>query len=214
VVPRTILVARRSFRIGGRKDGPMPLSFVLDPPLTDALRADIVALWADVTNAGGAVGFVAPVTEDQVRPLAEATLAGVAQGIDRLLIGVDDGRLVALLFIADNRFPLKAHWRVLKRVMVLPGSQGRGYGAALMREAAAVASELQLAALQVTVRDGHGLDGFYRRLGYREVGRIPGALRVGPGDDRDELVMWLELPQPQDAAFTAGSAAASATSPA
>ncbi|MEU8610386.1 GNAT family N-acetyltransferase [Actinoplanes sp. NPDC048791] len=192
----------------------MPLSFVLDPPLTDALRADIVALWTDVTNAGGAVGFVAPVTEDQVRPLAETTLAAVAQGIDRLLIGVDDGRLVALLFIADNRFPLKAHWRVLKRVMVLPGSQGRGYGAALMREAAAVASELQLAALQVTVRDGHGLDGFYRRLGYREVGRIPGALRVGPGDDRDELVMWLELRQPQDAAFTAGSAAASATSPA
>ena len=192
----------------------MPLSFVLDPPLTDALRADIVALWTDVTNAGGAVGFVAPVTEDQVRPLAETTLAGVAQGIDRLLIGVDDGRLVALLFIADNRFPLKAHWRVLKRVMVLPGSQGRGYGAALMREAAAIASELQLAALQVTVRDGHGLDGFYRRLGYREVGRIPGALRVGPGDDRDELVMWLDLRQPQDAAFTAGSAAASATSPA
>ncbi|WP_433725514.1 N-acetyltransferase family protein [Actinoplanes sp. CA-051413] len=192
----------------------MPLSFVLDPPLTDALRADIVALWTDVTNAGGAVGFVAPVTEDQVRPLAESTLAGVAQGVDRLLIGVDDGRLVALLFIADNRFPLKAHWRVLKRVMVLPGSQGRGYGAALMREAAAVAAELQLAALQVTVRDGHGLDGFYRRLGYREVGRIPGALRVGPGDDRDELVMWLELRQPQDAAFTAGSAAASATSPA
>ena len=192
----------------------MPLSFVLDPPLTDALRADIVALWTDVTNAGGAVGFVAPVTADQVRPLAETTLDGVAHGIDRLLIGVDDGRLVALLFIADNRFPLKAHWRVLKRVMVLPGSQGRGYGAALMREAATVASELQLAALQVTVRDGHGLDGFYRRLGYREVGRIPGALRVGPGDDRDELVMWLELRQPQDAAFTAGSAAASATSPA
>ncbi|MEU8235306.1 GNAT family N-acetyltransferase [Actinoplanes sp. NPDC048967] len=192
----------------------MPLSFVLDPPLTDALRADIVALWTDVTNAGGAVGFVAPVTEDQVRPLAETTLAAVAQGVDRLLIGVDDGRLVALLFIADNRFPLKAHWRVLKRVMVLPGSQGRGYGAALMREAAAVASGLRLAALQVTVRDGHGLDGFYRRLGYREVGRIPGALRVGPGDDRDELVMWLELRQPQEAAFTAGSAAASATSPA
>ncbi|GAA3913201.1 GNAT family N-acetyltransferase [Actinoplanes auranticolor] len=190
----------------------MPLSFVLDPPLTDALRADIVALWTDVTNAGGAVGFVAPVIPDDVRPVAEKALAGVAEGVDRLLIGVDDGRLVAVLFIADNRFPLKAHWRVLKRVMVRPGSQGRGYGAALMREAAVVASELGLAGLQVTVRDGHGLDGFYRRLGYREVGRVPGALRIAPGDDRDELFMWLDLRQPQDAAFTAGSAAASATS--
>jgi GNAT superfamily N-acetyltransferase len=190
----------------------MTVSFVLDPPLTDALRAQIVALWVDVTNAGGAVGFVAPVSEDAVRPVADAALAGVASGVDRLLIGVDDERLVALLFLTDNRFVLKAHWRVLKRVMVVPGSQGRGYGAALMREAAAVATRLGLAALQVTVRDGHGLDRFYRGLGYREVGRIPGALRVAAGDDRDELLMWLDLPQPQDAAFAAGSAAANATS--
>jgi GNAT superfamily N-acetyltransferase len=189
----------------------MTVSFVLDPPLTDALRAQVVTLWADVTNAGGAVGFVAPVTEETVWPVADATLAGVASGVDRMLIGVDGGRLVALLFITDNRFPLKAHWRVLKRVMVVPGSQGRGYGAALMREAAAVVTRLGLAALQVTVRDGHGLDRFYRGLGYREVGRIPGALRVAPGDDRDELLMWLDLPQPQEATRAAGSATADTT---
>jgi GNAT superfamily N-acetyltransferase len=195
-----------------RHDGFMPLSFVLDPPLTDVLRAQIVELWVDVTNAGGAVGFVAPVSEDEVRPVADAALGGVVAGLDRLLVGVDGDRLVALLFITDNRFVLKAHWRVLKRVMIAPGSQGRGYGAALMHEAAKVGTRLGLAALQVTVRDGHGLDRFYRGLGYREVGRLPGALRVGPGDDRDELLMWLQLPQPQEAALTAGSTAASATS--
>jgi GNAT superfamily N-acetyltransferase len=190
----------------------MPLSFVLDPPLTDVLRAQIIELWVDVTNAGGAVGFVAPVSQDKVRPVAEATLGGVVAGLDRLLVGVDGDRLVALLFITDNRFVLKAHWRVLKRVMIAPGSQGRGYGSALMHEAAKVGTRLGLAALQVTVRDGHGLDRFYRGLGYREVGRLPGAIRVGPGDDRDELLMWLQLPQPQEAALTAGSTAASATS--
>ena len=192
----------------------MALVLELDPPLTDALREQIVSLWVEVTNAGGAVGFVAPVTAADVRPVADATLGGVRAGLDRLLVGRDGGRLVAVLFIVDNRFALKAHWRVLKRVMVLPGSQGRGYGAALMREAAAVAVTAGLAGLQVTVRDGHGLDRFYRGLGYREVGRVPGALRVAAGDDRDELVMWLDLRQPQEAAATAGSAAARATSPA
>jgi GNAT superfamily N-acetyltransferase len=177
----------------------MTVSFVLDPPLADALRAQIVRLWVDVTNAGGAVGFVAPVSEDDVRPVADATLTGVASGADRLLIGVDGGRLVAVLFITDNRFPLKAHWRVLKRVMVDPAGQGRGNGAALMREAAQIAARWGLAGLQVTVRDGHGLDRFYRGLGYREVGRIPGALRVAPGDDRDELLMWLDLRHPAEA---------------
>jgi GNAT superfamily N-acetyltransferase len=100
---------------------------------------------------------------------------------------------VALLFIVDNRFHLKTHWRVLKRVMVLPGSQGRGYGAALMRKAAEVGREAGLAGLQVTLRDGHGLEGFYAKAGYRVTGRIPGALRVAPGDDRDEVFMWLDL---------------------
>ena len=171
----------------------MPLSFVLDPPLSGELRDQVIALWTEVTNAGGAVGFVAPVSADVVRPVAEAALAGVDSGVDHLLAGFDDGRLVSMLFVVDHRFGLKAHWRVLKRVMVLPGSQGRGYGAALMREATAVGRRLGLAGLQVTVRDGHGLDRFYRRLGYREVGRIPGALRVAPGDDRDELLMWLDL---------------------
>jgi GNAT superfamily N-acetyltransferase len=171
----------------------MGLSFVLDPALDDELRERVVRLWVEVTNAGGAVGFVGPVTADEVRPVAEAALAGVADGIDHMLVGVDDGELVALLFVVDNRFALKDHWRVLKRVMVTPSSQGRGYGAALMREAERVGRKLELSGLQVTVRAGSGTENFYARLGYREVGRLPAALRVAPGDDRDEISMWLDL---------------------
>jgi ribosomal protein S18 acetylase RimI-like enzyme len=77
--------------------------------------------------------------------------------------------------------------------MVAPTAQGLGYGRALVTEAAAVARAMDLSALQVTVRGGTGTEAFYSRLGYREVGRLPGALRVGPGDVRDEFVMWLTL---------------------
>ncbi|EEP73787.1 GCN5 N-acetyltransferase [Micromonospora sp. ATCC 39149] len=172
----------------------MSLRFVLDPDLTAELREQVVALWVDVTNAGGAVGFVAPVTGADVRPVAEATFAGIVDGPDRMLVGYDDARPVAVLVFADNRFDLKAHWCVLKRVMVHPGTQGRGYGSALMRKAEWLGRKLGWAALHVTVRDGLGLEQFYARLGYREVGRLPGALRVAPGDDRDEILMWLDLP--------------------
>jgi GNAT superfamily N-acetyltransferase len=171
----------------------MAMSLELDPMLTDELREQIVALWVEVTNAGGAVGFVPPVTAEDVRPTAEAAFAGVESGLDHVLVGVDDGRLVALLFVTDNRFKLKDHWRVLKRVMVTPASQGKGYGGTLMREASAIGRKLRLAGLQVTVRGGQGTDGFYARLGYTEVGRLPGALRVADGDDRDEIFMWLPL---------------------
>ena len=171
----------------------MTLHFVLDPDLTAELRAQIVDLWVDVTNAGGAVGFVAPVTAADVRPTAEATFADLTEGPDRLLVGYEGDRLVGILIIGDNRFHLKTHWRVLKRVMVHPDTQGRGYGVALMREAERIGRGLGVEALQVTIRDGLGLDSFYRRLGYREVGRLPRALRLAPDDDRDEVFMWLDL---------------------
>ena len=196
------MVGRVSPRSCDRHDDWMTIRFVLDPVLGDDLREEVIALWVAVTNAGGAVGFVAPVTTDDVRPTAEQAFAAVAAGHDHLLIGLDsdgtaDGvggeRLVALLFVVNHRFALKEHWRLLKRVMVAPDAQGRGYGAALMRQAAAVGRELGLTALQVTVRGGHGIEGFYARLDYREVGRLPGALRVAPDDDRDEILMWLSL---------------------
>jgi hypothetical protein len=62
-----------------------------------------------------------------------------------------------------------------------------------MKQAEAVGRQLGWAALHLTVRDGTGVERFYAAHGYREVGRLPGALRIGPGDDRDETHMWLTL---------------------
>ncbi|GAB3138710.1 GNAT family N-acetyltransferase [Micromonospora sonneratiae] len=171
----------------------MPLRFALDPELTPELRQQLVTLWVDATNAGGAVGFVAPVTPEEVQPVAEATFAGVTDGPDRLLVGYEGRQPAAMLFFADNRFALKDHYCVLKRVIVHPDRQGHGYGMALMREAERLGREIGYEALHITVRDGHGLDRFYQRCGYKEVGRLPGALRVAAGDDRDEIMMWLPL---------------------
>jgi GNAT superfamily N-acetyltransferase len=171
----------------------MAITFTLDPPITDELRERIIALWAEVTNAGGAVGFVPPVEVADVRPLAEESLAAVETGPDHLLIQTGDGELTGLLFIVDNRFAFKDHWRVLKRVMVTPRGQGRGLGTSLMLEAERIGHAMGLAALQLTVRAGTGTEKFYQRLGYTEVGRLPGALRVGPGDDRDEIYLWRPL---------------------
>jgi GNAT superfamily N-acetyltransferase len=173
--------------------GGVTLRLVPDPDLTDRLRAGILALWIDVANAGGAVGFVGPVGPAEVGPVAEHALAGVAEGPDRLLVGYAGDRLAALLFLVDHRFPLATHWRTVKRVMVHPDLQGHGYGGLLMRGAEAMARDAGLAALHLTVRAGTGVERFYAGLGYKEVGRLPGAIRVAPEDDRDEIHMWLSL---------------------
>ena len=43
--------------------------------------------------------------------------------------------------------------------------------------------------LLLTVRGATGTEAFYAGLGYTEVARLPGILRLGPGDDREEIWM-------------------------
>jgi GNAT superfamily N-acetyltransferase len=167
--------------------------FELDPVLTESLRDEILTLWTNVSNAGGAVGFVPPVTREQVAVTAGQAFDAITAGHDRLLTGYDDEGLAAMLILVSSQFYLAEHWRTVKRVMVRVGTQGRGYGAMLMHFAERTARELGLDGLYLTVRAGHGVERFYASLGYKEVGRLPGTLRVAPGDDRDEILMWLDL---------------------
>lgn len=169
-----------------------PVAVTLDPPLTAALRRALVDCWVAVTNAGGAVGFVPPVTAADVAPVAERTFARLATagGPDNLLVLHDPAdRLVGWVVLESRGIVLCEHWRTLKRVQVHPDRQGQGYGAALLHAVERAATALRLEALHLTVRDGTGMEGFYRRLGYAEVGRIPRALRLAADDVRDEIYM-------------------------
>ena len=79
------------------------------------------------------------------------------------------------------------------RVQVRPELQGKGLGRVLMAGVHDIARERGLEFLHLGARDGSGADEFYRRLGYEEVGRMPGAIRVAPGDDRDEILLVCRL---------------------
>lgn len=173
----------------------MSLTCQLDPVIDDELKDDILALWIDVSNAGGAVGFVPPVTEDDIRPDLECSLAEVTAGRRRLLVGRDeDGEVAATAFLAYNGHRLMTHWVWLYTVMVHPGRQGQGYGRTLMAAVERAARELHgIEAIRLTCRGGTGVDLFYATCGYKEVGRVPGAIRVSPGDDRDDIYMLLSL---------------------
>ncbi|CAN3982328.1 N-acetyltransferase family protein [Kitasatospora purpeofusca] len=174
----------------------MTLSFTLDPVFGPELRAEVTSLWTAASNAGGAVGFVRRVTEEEVGAAGAAQFAGLAPaGPDRLLIAREagTGRLAGMLVLQSMRFGPMDHWRLVSKVMVHPELQGRGYGAALLAEVERIGREWGLAGLKLQVRGGLGLESFYLRSGYVEVGRVPGAIRVAPGDDRDDVLMWRDL---------------------
>ncbi|PZH19129.1 GNAT family N-acetyltransferase [Streptomyces sp. NTH33] len=174
----------------------MPLTFTLDPAVDPALRDGILDLWTDVSNAGGAVGFVPPVTREAIRPELVKQFATLAEGRARLLVGHDEeGRVAATAFLTFNTHRLMTHWLWLYTVMVHPRHQGRGYGRELMAAAADAARGFDgIEAIRLACRGGLGLERFYASCGYKEVGRVPGAVRVAPGDDRDDVTMLLPLP--------------------
>ncbi len=173
----------------------MALTFTFDPVVDPTLRDGIVELWTDVSNAGGAVGFVPPVTKDDIRPEMVKHLVAMAEGRHRLVVGRDaDGRVRAVAFLALNTHRLQTHWVWLYTVMVDPALQGRGAGRALMEAVAEAARSLDgIEAIRLGCRGGMGLEDFYAACGYKEVGRVPDAIRVAPGDDRDDITMLLPL---------------------
>lgn len=169
----------------------MALTFQTHSEIPDSLRSQLVDIWTDATNAGGAIGFVAPVERETVDAMA---FRNFAVGKDLFLVGFEDGEPAAFLVVVDHQFALMGHARLLKTVVVHPKHQGRGYGVELLRAAEGVARTLDgVEMLHLTCRGGLGLEHFYSKCGYTEVGRVPRMLRVAADDYRDEIHMAMSL---------------------
>jgi len=147
-------------------------------------------LWVAVTRAGGAVGFAPDAPEAEIRELAARTLAQVRA--QRLHMVALDG-LAGVVFLQPGAGPVVAHRATVLRLMVRPELQGRGLGGLLLDAAVERGRELGFDQLLLSARGGTGLPEFYSHLGWTEVGRFPRALRVGPGDVRDEHWFQLDL---------------------
>lgn len=157
------------------------------------LREQLLRMWVDVTDAGGAVGFTPPADVSEVAGTLDAALDRVADGKDLLGVLCQDGSAVGMGFLVDGGSGLRRHWRTILRLMVRPELQGRGAGRVLLEGLHETAAGLGLEQLMLTTRGGTGVERFYERFGYTIVGRHPGAIRLAPGDDRDELILVLRL---------------------
>ncbi|GAA0620199.1 GNAT family N-acetyltransferase [Kribbella sandramycini] len=161
--------------------------------LAPGLRADLLDTWVAATDAGGAVGFTAPAPVEQVAQTLDDALGRVASGLDLLGVLHDGDRYVGMGLLVDRGGSLHSHWRTVLRVMVHPKYQGSGAGRTLMEGLRGSAHDLGLEQLQLTIRDGLGLENFYQPLGYRIVGRHPRAIRLTADDYRDEVMLVRDL---------------------
>jgi GNAT superfamily N-acetyltransferase len=158
-------------------------------------RREMVECWIAVSNAGGAAGFpFPPVTFEEVASVADELIAGLHPQRSRFLMALVGGTLAGWLNVRRDLNPLVAHWGTVHHVQTHTRFRGKGIGTALMRHVCVVArEEMGLEQMHLAARGGVGLEDFYGRLGWKEIGRWPGALRLAPDDDRDEILMALKL---------------------
>lgn len=171
------------------------LRYVLDPAVDRRLVDGLCGMWADVVNAGGAVGFVPTVTADDIRPELLSHLSAMSAGRTRLLAGFDgDGEVKATAFFTFNTHRLMRHWVWLYTVMVHPDRQGGGQGRELLAAAEDAARGMDgIRGIRLTCRSGLGLERFYGSCGYKEVGRVPDAIKAADDDFRDDVTLWRPL---------------------
>jgi GNAT superfamily N-acetyltransferase len=145
-------------------------------------------------NSGGSVGFLAPVTAADVAPVLDWWLGRVEAGDCALVrLEVDGNAYAGFAFLETPRKTYMRHWATVTCLQLDPELQGVGLGRALVAAVEDAARAEGLEALRLQARGGVGLEEFYGRCGYREIGRYPAAIRVAPGDDRDEVLLFREL---------------------
>ena len=186
----------------GARDDPQGSSItVMRAPRVEAhdwfdeqTRESLLDLWCSVNDTGGAVGFLPGAPRHRVagalatheEGMADGTTTGVVlRGVDRRVVG-------AGFWVADAN-PLLGHSRTAYRIMTAPDLRGRNLGRLLMAAMHRVAREQGVEVAVLDVRSGLGTTRFYEVCGYVEVGRVPGVIRVAPGDDRDSVVMARRL---------------------
>lgn len=157
-------------------------------------RESVLDLWCAVNDDGGAVGFLPGASRSAVAQALSAHEEQMAEGgAAAVLLRATGGSVVGIGFWVAEANPMLAHTRTGYRIMTDPTRRGRNLGrlllAAMHRAARAHGVEL----VSVGVRSGLGISRFYERAGYDEVGRVPGAIRVAPGDDRDDIVLARRL---------------------
>lgn len=161
----------------------------------DATREQVLDLWMRTNDAGGAVGFLpgAPRAEVEIALGGHEASMRTGHGVAVLLRSAVDGRVLGVGFIERGQNPLLDHKRSVGRVMTDPDLRGRNLGRLLMAGIHRVARTVGAEILTLDVRSGTGTTGFYEACGYHECGRVLGAIRVAPGDERDDIRMTRRL---------------------
>jgi acetyltransferase len=100
-------------------------------------------------------------------------ISGLDAAVRIVLVGEDDGEIVAMAHLAFSGATNAEHRAEVQRVGVVSRLRGRGVGRELMDAVEDTAREHRLTLLWLTTHDGTGACAFYEAIGYTKLGVMP-----------------------------------------
>jgi ribosomal protein S18 acetylase RimI-like enzyme len=143
---------------------------------------DLTRVLQDAVASGVSLGFMTPLDESAVRRYWQDAIAQVEAGARVLLVArAEDGSLVGSAQLSLTATPNARHRAEVQKVCVLRSARGQGIGKQLMLAIEEEARAAGRTLLVLDTRKDSVAAGLYRRLGYQEVGVIPGHARTVDG---------------------------------
>ncbi len=135
--------------------------------------------------------------EDEGDPPEAIVAARLERGPPDAVLGAfAAGALLGAAGLAVQAGRKRRHLALLWGLYVRPEARGRGLGAALVAAVVAAARAAEVEQLQLGVGAGNAAAmALYRAAGFQPFGTEPCALRLGPGNYVDEVLMALDLRQ-------------------
>ena len=142
-------------------------------PASDSDIHELAGLLADAVNSGAAVSFVAPLTFERAEAWWRSTIAAAASNAI-ILVARDADGIAATVQLHPAWAPNQPHRADIAKLVVHRRSRRTGLGSALMQAIEDEARQAGFSLLTLDTRQGDVAEHLYRRLGWTEVGAIPG----------------------------------------
>ena len=162
------------------------------PDLPEQLDA-LAGVLHDCVAGGASVSYMEPFSPEDAHSAFEGFAAEAEQGRRLILAAFAEGDLVGTVQVILALPPNQPHRAEIAKLLVHRSARGRGVAQRLMEHAEAEArAEGKTLLVLDAVTDGDAAR-LYARMGWTEVGVIPGYALYPDGRPCDTTVFWKEL---------------------
>jgi ribosomal protein S18 acetylase RimI-like enzyme len=162
----------------------------LEPSELEDVLPALANLLREAVHGGASLGFLPPLTEGEARRYWLSLRRELWRRSRLLFSATVGGRLAGTGQLVLPSWPNGRHRAEVQKVMVGEELRGRGIGRMLMQAMHEAAQRRGRSLLLLNTRRGGRAEHFYRGLGYRDAGLIPGYSTGPDGESYDSLLLY------------------------